>query len=336
LSVVLGMITRDSLTALSRRGVPITLDTVLFSTLQVPYKSLILVDDSSDGTAEFIKGWAERHGKEVVVSRSRLYGHPHPTRATARQTAIDIFFENHGEEWLMFVDDDVVLKDGWWRWVEERRVLENPRVGEVWGINWDSTPERERFLRLFGIKLDEYLVRKFHERGGTHDTLYRRRALEGVRIPPELHVYEDAYLHHYVRCRGWESVVNPVGVLHYHPMGRTDVAREKEKMKVAIAAAVRYGIVEYETAKALRGALGPLAYLGLLRPVLGFPPMLLTCLRTYGFTDGFAEAVKRQYLKLWFRWYVLRNVRVLDGMPDVCGAILDEKTEERVAPTTPA
>jgi len=291
---------------------------VLSSSLQIPYHTLVLVDDGDDETSRVVDKWCAEHGRELYLTRSRLYGYHRPTRATARQTAIDIFLESFSEEWLMFLDDDAVLNEGWWQWLEENRVLEDERVGEVWGINWDSDPSRERFLKVFGIDLRDYLVRKFEERGGTHDTLYRRAAIEGVRIPPELHVYEDAWLHFYVKCHGWRSVVNPVGVTHYHPL--SNLKSEMEKMEVAIQAALRYGICEYEYAEVLRSTIsrGALAYLSLLRPVLGFVPMFLVCARCYGVWKGLVEAAKRQYLKLWFRWKVLRFARGVERIPDVC------------------
>ena len=309
MSVVLAFITRNSVEKLS--STPITLRDVLDSTLQIPYRNMILVDDSDSGkTFKVFREWCGEHGKVLTHTRSEGFGYGRPTRAVARQIAIDLFLQDFDEEWLMFVDDDVVLRPGWWKWVVESRVLEDPKVGEVWGINWDADPTRERLLKLVGADLGQYLIRKFGERGGTHDTMYRREALKGVRIPPALHVYEDAYLHHWVRCRGWRSVVNPVGVLHYHPLYATDLRGELEKMRFAIEVAARYGIVEYENAK---------TYLSLLRPVAGIVPMMLTTIKTYGLRRGFVEAVKRQYLKLWFRWQVLRNVK--GEIPDVCEAI---------------
>lgn len=77
----------------------------------------------------------------------------------------------------MFLDDDAVLNLGWWEWVLQNELLDGPEIGEIWSINWDSTPERMRFLRMFGINLKEYLIRKFYDRGGTHDTIYRRAAI---------------------------------------------------------------------------------------------------------------------------------------------------------------
>jgi len=319
IDVVLSFITKNSYTKMKKT---IGLERVLDSTLQIPYKSIILVDDSEDETAKVFRKWCDQHGKEVLITRSALYGAKSPTRATARQTAIDLFLSNFSQKWLMFVDDDVILNEGWWDWIRRNEVLRDPTVGEVWGINWDASPERERFLRLFGIDLKSYLVRKFEERGGTHDTLYNRHAIAGIRIPPELHVYEDAFLHFYVKCGGWKSVINPVGVMHYHPMYLyTDLRREKEFLKLAIHAATKYGICEYENARLLkkRPSKKILAYLALTRPILGFLPMLLTTIRVYGIKNGFLEAVKRQYLKLWFRWRVLHTIKT--EIPDVCEGI---------------
>jgi hypothetical protein len=65
-------------------------------------------------------------------------------------------------------------------------------------------------------------------RGGTHDTLYRRKALEGVNIPPELHICEDAWLHHYVRYNGWESRIIKTGITHYSPTATIKITRYKK------------------------------------------------------------------------------------------------------------
>ncbi|MGB9705752.1 MAG: glycosyltransferase, partial [Pyrobaculum sp.] len=181
---------------------------VLHSSLAVPYKSIILVDDSpTPDTRYAVLQFADKHGKELVVQRSRLYGGAvKPTRATARQTAIDVFQESFSEEWLMFLDDDFVLSPTYW--AHAQRHTAEAKVGEIWGVNWDAAPDRERFINtlnklgLLKKTYAQYLLDAFSRRGGTHDTLYRRAAVEGVLIPAELHVYEDAWLHHYVRCGG--------------------------------------------------------------------------------------------------------------------------------------
>lgn len=322
MDLILSLITKNSYSKLKQT--PISLYNVLASTEQLPYETIILVDDSDDETAEVFREWCDEKGKKLLACRSKTYGYGKPTRATARQTAVDVFLENFREGWLMFVDDDVILNRGWWSWLEDNGILNNDEVGEVWGINWDANPKRERILQIFGLDLKDYLIRKFHERGGTHDTLYKRKALEGIKIPPELHVYEDAYLHFWVICKGWESIVNPIGILHYHPTF-TDLKQDKEKIECAIKEALKYGICEYEFAKIFEeGSKNKIkAYLMLARPLLGLAPMISTTVNLYGFKRGIKEALKAQYLKLWFRWKVLRNITDTN-IPNVCDVLAQQ------------
>ena len=317
--VVLSFITRNSYSKMRRA--PVSLEDVLASTLQIPYRQIILVDDSTDETREFFRKWCEKYDKELIVSGSRLYGYVRPTRATARQTAIDIFFENFTDNWFMFVDDDVVLNQGWWDWILQNKVLSDPGVGEIWGINWDFSHERKQLLKLFRIDLKSYLIRRFEMRGGTHDTIYNRHAIEGVKIPPELHVYEDAYLHFWVKCAGWKSVVNPIGVLHYHQTDPyTDISRGKGRLRLMRHVAINYGICEYEEVRDLKGFKRVKAHLALIRPILGLPPALLASCKMHGIKNGFIEAIKRQYLKLWLRWNMLKIIQD-HKIPSVCEAI---------------
>jgi len=46
--------------------------------------------------------------------------------------------------------------------------------------------------------------------------------------------------------------------------------------------------------------------------------MSIVYARTYGFRKGLPYALKRQYLKLWFRWEVLKNTIKHSEPPDVC------------------
>ena len=322
MSVVLSMITKDS----HRLGEIFT--KVLESTLQVPYNPIILVDDSTtEDTRKIVKDFADKHGKELIIAGSRDiknlrpgYYFERPTRAVARQVAIELFMQNFSNEWLMFVDDDAVLNPGWWDWVDKHAVLYDGKVGEAWGINWDADPFRKSFLESVSIDYTEYLTQKFQVRGGTHDTLYRRKAIDGVVIPWELHVYEDAWLHHWVRCHGWESVINPVGVTHYSPF-RTDLKTQKKQLELAIYVAFRYGIVEYEISREMHALSIIKQTLGLFRPIIGTPLFAVASVRTYGFAKGFSYALRRQYLKLWFRWQVLRNTIKYGRVPDICDVL---------------
>jgi glycosyltransferase involved in cell wall biosynthesis len=121
------------------------------SSLQVPYDVIILIDDSdTDRTREYVKKFAQLHGKEVIIERSRLHGWHKPTRATARQTAIDTFFQNTTAEWLFFLDDDVILKDGWWD--EAGEYIKEEKVGLIWGVEiTELWHDRLAYIRARGM-----------------------------------------------------------------------------------------------------------------------------------------------------------------------------------------
>ena len=152
--IVLSFITKNSASKLSQT--PITLFDVLKSTLQIPYKTIILVDNSSDNTPDYFKKVCEEHGKELILIRGGR------TRGEARQIAIDTFLNNFKEKWLMFVDDDVVLNPGWW--TEAEPYTREPKVGIIWGVNYDSSPERARYLKVLKIDYVQYLVKEFFHR----------------------------------------------------------------------------------------------------------------------------------------------------------------------------
>jgi glycosyltransferase involved in cell wall biosynthesis len=324
--IILSLITKDSAKKLGdvfRRA--------LESSLQVPYRAIILVDDSvDDSTRRVVEDFADRHGKELVVERSRLPpGWHKPTRATARQTAIDIFFERFSDEWIMFLDDDCVLNSGWWSWVEKSEAMANPRVGEIWGINYDHYDDRKRYLESLGRDYVGYLIEQFHLRGGTHDTLYRRKAIEGVEIPPELHWYEDSWLHHYVICGGWDSVINPVGVDHYGRIPRS-LKWTLNYLRDALDITFKYGITEYvdDVRKVMRNNRNARNYVALLmKKVLAYAaitPFLIVNqarieAKAYGVREALVNAFKKYYERVWFKYQILRRTwETWQEPPDPC------------------
>jgi len=301
--VILSMITRNSYSELGE-----VLLKVLDSSLQIPYKAFILVDDSTDDTSNIIKRWCVEHGKEAVVSRSRLYGFGRPTRATARQTAIDMFFESFNDPWLMFLDDDAVLNGGWW--AEASKHLSDGRVGIVWGLNYDVTPFREILLRRFGVDYRAYLIKQFEVRGGTHDTLLRREALKGISIPPELHVLEDAYIKHYVCCRGYEYRVVAAGIKHMNPGRKTP----KEVLDVMAKYALKLGLEDPRYRNPL------FSIYALARTTAGIPLTILTY-RSYG-TTGLKEGLNRARNKWLYRLYLLKHSLKTKPPKNTCEEIL--------------
>ncbi|MDG6928411.1 MAG: glycosyltransferase [Nitrososphaerota archaeon] len=302
--VVVSLITRNSYSRLGESG--ISLQAVLDSTLQVPYRDMILVDDSDDRTGEFVKSWAESHGISVRISPSDTsYGKP--TRATARQTAIDIFLKDYSDDWIFFVDDDAVLNEGWWE--EGSKYASEPKVGLIWGYNFDPVPYRRRFLEGISIDYKNYLKEVFLGRGGTHDTMFRREALAQIgdkygKIPRELHIFEDAWLCHSVRCLGWDYRIVDKGVLHYAPW---NPKKSKEVTGELARLAYRYGFSDSNEKISKYDSL-TYALVAWLRPIAGFPLMASTYIKQYGWGKGFPAAFNRQYDKLRIRliWLWLR------------------------------
>ncbi len=180
------------------------LDKCLYSVYKnVPVKNLIIVDGfSTDRTLKIINKANEDHGNVKVL---KVNG----SRATAREKGI----QQVSTEWFMFVDSDVILGRDWFR-KAEKNVKHN--VGAVWGVNIDVVPNVKNKRVL---KLQSLIARQcFCLRGGMHDTLIRREAVEGIKIPEELHAYEDAYIINWIENKGYKTVIgDDVYCLHYKP-----------------------------------------------------------------------------------------------------------------------
>lgn len=168
----------------------------------VPVARLVVVDGgSTDRTLEILQGFNEKHHNVQIILD--LGG----TRATARQKGI----QNVTADWFIFVDSDVVLCKNW-----HRKALEfvAEDVGAVWGIEVWSTIRNPATLKLF-----LWVTRKiFDLRGGTHDTLIRTKAVNDIRIPADLHVFEDGYIKDWITQKGYRIVAcyDPF-CIHYRP-----------------------------------------------------------------------------------------------------------------------
>jgi len=171
----------------------------------VPVKNLIVCDGfSTDRTLKILNKINEEHGNVTVINVNG-------SRARAREKGI----RQVRTEWFMFVDSDVILSRDWFRKAEKSITTD---VGAVWGVNIDVIPnvKDKRFL-----KLQSLIARQcFNLRGGTHDTLIRREAVEGIRIPEQLHTYEDAYIINWIKEKGYKAVIGEdVYCLHFKPPG---------------------------------------------------------------------------------------------------------------------
>jgi glycosyltransferase involved in cell wall biosynthesis len=169
----------------------------------VPIKNLIVIDGfSTDRTLEILEKFNRKFGNVLLV---QMEG----SRAKARTEGI----RRVSTEWFMFVDSDVLLcKD----WFKKAQADLKSGVGAVWGLNVDVLPN-VKDKRI--IKFQSLIARQcFKLRGGTHDTLLLHKAVEGIKIPEQLHAYEDAYIVRWVEEHGYKAVVgSDVYCLHYKP-----------------------------------------------------------------------------------------------------------------------
>jgi glycosyltransferase involved in cell wall biosynthesis len=167
----------------------------------VPVRKLIVVDGySTDRTLEIVEEFQGKYGNVVVI---RDKG----TRGGARQRSL----REVNADWFMFVDSDVILCDDWF--VKAEKLIKD-NVGAVWGMEIWSVLRNSRLLKLF----ERITLKIFQSRGGTHDLLVRRKALEGISIPSHLHTYEDSYIKSYIKKKGYDvvAVYDPY-CLHYRP-----------------------------------------------------------------------------------------------------------------------
>jgi glycosyltransferase involved in cell wall biosynthesis len=153
----------------------------------VPVRNLIIVDGySTDSTEEIIKDYMQKYGNVIFVQEKG-------TRGSARQKAIQLV----QSEWFMFVDSDVILSKNWYAHAKQ---LIKDDTGAIWGIEIWSVLRDQKILRTF----KRITMKIFEKRGGTHDLLVRRKTVEDINIPFELHSYEDAYIKSWIEKKGYK------------------------------------------------------------------------------------------------------------------------------------
>jgi glycosyltransferase involved in cell wall biosynthesis len=169
----------------------------------VPVNSLIVVDGvSTDRTLPILESVDKRHGNVKVLTVNG-------TRAKAREKGIT----QVKTEWFMFADSDVILSKNWFR--RAKTSIQND-VGAVWGVNIDVIPnlQDKRVMKLQTVVAREC----FNLRGGTHDTLIRYDLVKDIKIPEELHTYEDSFIMNWIKDKGYKAVVGEgIYCMHYKP-----------------------------------------------------------------------------------------------------------------------
>ncbi len=211
MSVTVGLITRDSV---SKVGEPVLRLIVHRVIEEVPVASIIVTDASVDSTVSVITGEASRHGVSVTVLKDDV-----GNRGYARWLTMREYLRLSHPGFFMFLDDDAVLRRGWWS-ATVRLLKGGCRV--VWGVNWSIDASFLKWVSLLGESPLGYLTGSFRVRGGFHDTLMDRGIVEAlVKHPPPiwLHTHEDAYALRVMRAIGVEPCVNTVGVIHLNESG---------------------------------------------------------------------------------------------------------------------
>ena len=154
--------------------------------MNVPVNNLIIVDGcSTDATEAIVEEFQQKNGNVVFIQQKG-------TRASARQKAIQLV----KSDWFMFVDSDVILSKNWFAEAEK---LVKDDVGAIWGIEIWSVLRGKGILALF----ERVTLKIFARRGGTHDILIRRETVEDIKIPFQLHTYEDAYIKSWIEKKGF-------------------------------------------------------------------------------------------------------------------------------------
>ena len=187
----------------------------------VPVNQLIVIDGySTDKTLKILDRFNDKyHNVKITFDRG--------TRATAREKGI----RQVTTDWFMFVDSDVVVCQNWY---EKALKHLDKTAGGVWGIEVWSTIKNLGTLKMF-LRVTRKI---FDLRGGTHDTLIRTDLVKDIRIPRNLHVFEDSYIMDWISSKGYRVVAcyNPY-CIHYRP---EDVWTLKGSLNI-IADAIRFG-----------------------------------------------------------------------------------------------
>lgn len=185
---------------LTKNSMPCLMECVDSIYRNINVNRLIVVDGgSTDGTVEFLRQYPN---VELIFD---ING----TRATARQKGI----EAAETEWHAHIDSDVILCNGWQGKIWKHLA---PDVGAVWGV---CIPIEKHAYSI------AYAMSKFYRRSiadmltqqirtprcGTHDTLFRTELLKDIKIPRDLHIWEDQYIGMHIIRKGYRflKVKNP-------------------------------------------------------------------------------------------------------------------------------
>lgn len=172
---------------------------------EIPINRLIVIDGySDDGTVECIRKFCEEReiGLELIQTEAPL--------SKARQKGI----EKVNTEWFLFLDSDVILKENYFDKLKEH--IGEEEVGAVQGRKQQTLEESSEEY----CPEDQEWIRRRSYRGGTHATLIRKEAVEGIKIPKDLRTWEDEYIRRYIEGdldqsdKDYKWVFEPNAIFH--------------------------------------------------------------------------------------------------------------------------
>jgi len=175
----------------------------------IPVANMIVLDGgSTDGTLELIK----QYPRVKIISDTK------GNRATSRQIGI----ETVRTEWFVFMDSDVILCEKWFKFIEP--YLQKEDIGAVWGAALQrSATDLARYSamgKLYGKDELWIAVKAGRKRGLTHDTIIRTKAVNGIKIPSDLHVLEDHYIRMFVEKNAYKWLSVPKPYCHHYAHSR--------------------------------------------------------------------------------------------------------------------
>jgi len=159
---------------------------------------------STDGTLDLV----QKYPRAEVIDDSN------GNRATARQKGI----EAAQTTWHLHVDSDVVLCKDWFKAAEKQL---NASVGALWGVTIPGDKHIFNLNKSMAMLyrkdvLDWIMQQKNLTRYLTHDTLLRTAIVKDIKIPPDLHIWEDHYIGQHVVSKKYEWLKTRVPCcLHY-------------------------------------------------------------------------------------------------------------------------
>ncbi|MEL7669193.1 glycosyltransferase family 2 protein [Methanobacterium sp.] len=167
---------------------------------EIPVCHLIVLDGfSTDKTLDIIESYKNKFNIKIIKTEAAL--------GKSREIGI----KNVDTEWFVFIDSDVILRQGWFRGIIS--YISDCEVGAIESNFIHHNPTTIPKFTTFEKVVDQ---RRVDTRGYTIATLIKTRSVEGILIPFDLMIYEDEFIKKWVEKKGykWKKVVGPV-VDHY-------------------------------------------------------------------------------------------------------------------------